>query len=126
MKDINPTSIIVPAPLTPLRRSAGRLLTLLIAAAGLLALQSQPLSAQSYLLSEGFEGAGFENTGWTIFGTSNPDYTTTSLDGSQSLHCHSTSSFIQRPFAWTNDLYCYFQVRWLTYAPYKYVVDWVD
>ena len=84
------------------------------------------VSAQTYLLSEGFEGPGYENAGWVAFGGINPDYTGNPLDWAQSLRCNGTSSFIQRPFARTSDFFCYFQVRWIAFAPYKFVVDWLD
>src|SRR5882672_9137914 len=125
MKDVKSTAV-VPASATPLRRGARRALTILIAVAGLLALQPVPLSAQSYLLSEGFEGTGFENTGWTAFSSIDADYTAGALAGSQSLRCNGTSSFIQRPFVWTSDFNAYFQIRWIALAPYKFVADWVD
>jgi hypothetical protein len=89
-------------------------------------LGTPPISAQTYLLSEGFEGAGFENTGWTTFSTSDPDYAASPLVGSQSLRCNGTSSFIQRPLAPGNSFYCYFQVRWVAFSPFKFVVDWLD
>jgi len=95
-------------------------------AIGVALLGAPPIAAQSYLLSEGFEGVGFENTGWTTFSTSDPDYAASPLVGSQSLRCNGTSSFIQRPFAPGNSFYCYFQVRWLAYSPFKFVVDWLD
>jgi len=85
-----------------------------------------PLSAQTYLLNEGFEGAGYENSGWSAFSTVDPDYTTTALAGSQSLRCSGTSSYIMRSLAPGNSFYCYFQIRWLSFAPYKFVVDWLD
>jgi hypothetical protein len=39
----------------------------------------------SYLLSENFEGAGYENAAWSESGTVDEDYTTTILAGSHSL-----------------------------------------
>src|ERR1043166_2163880 len=35
----------------------------------------------TYLLTEGFEGTGFENPGWTKVGTPDEDYATGALDG---------------------------------------------
>jgi len=125
MKDVNSTAL-VPASSTPLRRGARRALIFLVAAAGVMALQPKPLSAQSYLLNEGFEGAGYENSSWSAFSTIDPDYTATPLAGSQSLRCSGTSSFIMRPLVPGNSFYCYFQIRWLSYAPFKFVMDWLD
>src|SRR5882672_6141687 len=127
MKDVNPITA-VPVSSTPLRRGSRRALTFLIAAvaASVAILHPGPLSAQSYLLSEGFEGAGFENTGWTPVGSIDPNYTASPLAGAQSLRCNGTSSYIQRAFVRSNDFYGYFQVRWLTLAPFKYVINWVD
>jgi hypothetical protein len=95
-------------------------------AIGVALLGAPRLLAQTYLLNEGFEGASFENTGWTTFSNSDPDYAASPLVGSQSLRCNGTSSFIQRPLALGSSFYCYFQVRWLTYAPFKFVMDWLD
>ncbi len=80
-------------------------------------------TAPTYLLSEGFEGAGFENSGWTTIGTPNADYTTTVLDGLQSLNCGGGQA-IQRTFAYSNAFYMYFQVRWVTYSPYQTFISW--
>src|SRR5436190_16682153 len=125
MKDVNPTAL-VPASSTPRRRGARRALIFLIAAAGMIALQPGPLSAQSYLLNEGFDGTGYENPSWSAFSIIDPDYTTTALAGSQSLRSSGTSSFIMRPLVPGNSFYCYFKIRWLSYAPFKFVVDWLD
>jgi hypothetical protein len=82
--------------------------------------------AQTYLLNEGFEGAGYQNPGWTAFGAIDPDYTASPLVGAQSLRCSGASSFLQRPLTPGSTVHCYFQVRWLAYAPFKFVVDWLD
>ena len=104
------------------RVSFGLPLTLL----GLLLGLCSPSMAQTYLLSEGFEGAGYENGGWTAFSASDPDYASAPLVGAQSLRCSGVSSFIQRPFVRTADFYAYFQVRYSAFAPFKFVVDWLD
>ena len=95
-------------------------------AIGVALLGASRLLAQTYLLNEGFEGAGYENPGWTAFGASDPDHAANPLAGAHSLRCSGVSSFIQRPFARTDDFYSYFQVRWTALAPYKYVVDWLE
>src|SRR5947207_11132376 len=48
---------------------------------------SVPGNVSSYVLSEDFEGPGFENTGWFKTGTPDEDYATAPLHGAQSLHC---------------------------------------
>src|SRR6476661_8589711 len=51
-------------------------------------LQFAPTSAHSqenlYFLKEGFEGPGFENSGWLKHGNPNEDYTNTVLHGAES------------------------------------------
>jgi len=81
------------------------------------------------LLSEGFEGTGYENTGWVVPSNSSsppdPDFTAAPLAGSQSLRCNGVS-FIQRPFVNSTAFHCYFQVRWLAWSDFKFVVDWLN
>jgi hypothetical protein len=127
MKDVNSIEI-APAAAASLRCRSAQSLGFLLAAvcASLAVLQPGPLSAQSYLLNEGFEGAGYENSGWTAFSIIDPDYTANPLVGSQSLRCSGTSPYIQRPFVPGTSFYCYFQVRWLSFAPFKFVTDWLD
>jgi lipopolysaccharide/colanic/teichoic acid biosynthesis glycosyltransferase len=96
---------------------------------GLFLFSSEVSAAQpSYLLSEGFEGPGYENAGWSpsISTTApDPDYTAPALVGSHSLRCNG-ASFIQRAFVRSDPFYGYFRVRWLSWSDYKYVVDWLD
>jgi lipopolysaccharide/colanic/teichoic acid biosynthesis glycosyltransferase len=97
---------------------------------GWFAFSPGPLSgaAPSYLLSEGFEGPGYENAGWSpsISTTApDPDYTTPALVGTHSLRCNG-ASFIQRSFVRSDPFYCYFRARWQSWSDYKYVVDWLD
>ena len=86
-------------------------------------------AAPTYLLSEGFEGVGYENSGWIVPPNSisppEPDYPIAPLLGSQSLRCNGIS-FIQRPFVHNDPFYCYFRVRWASWSDYKFVVDWLD
>jgi len=77
----------------------------------------------TYLLTEGFEGAGFENTGWTKSGTPNENYTTTILHGAQSLNC-SGAQHIWRTFQYSTNFNLYFQVRWNAWSDYVNVVYW--
>jgi len=63
--------------------------------------QSTKIQESHYLLSEDFEGTGFENPGWTPVGTPNPDYTTTVLHGLQSLNCVGAQQ-IYRTFSFSN------------------------
>ncbi|MBK7999042.1 MAG: hypothetical protein IPK15_10095 [Verrucomicrobia bacterium] len=86
-------------------------------------------AAQTYLLSEGFEGPGYENSGWIVPPNSTsapePDHTGTVLLGNQSLRCNGVS-FIQRPFEREDPFFCYLRVRWAAWSDYKFVVDWLD
>jgi len=77
----------------------------------------------TYLLTEGFEGTGFENTGWTKTGTPNENYTTTVLDGAQSLNC-SGAQHIRRNFQYSTSFNLYFRARWNTWSDYVNVVYW--
>jgi len=77
----------------------------------------------TYLLVEGFEGTGFENTGWTKSGTPNENYTATVLNGAESLNC-SGAQHIRRNFQQTNSFNLYFQARWITWRDYVNVVYW--
>jgi hypothetical protein len=86
-------------------------------------------AAPTYLLSEGFEGPGYENSGWVVppnsTSTPEPDHAETVLLGTQSLRCNGVS-FIQRPFVREEPIYCYLRVRWASWSDYKFVVDWLD
>src|SRR5207237_1172897 len=82
-------------------------------------------SAPTYLLSEDFEGTGFENAGWIKHGALDPDYTNLVLHGTQSLNC-SGGQYIERPFVFTNSFYLYFQVRWNTWTDYNNIIYWDD
>ena len=44
------------------------------------------IGATEYLLSEGFEGPGFENSGWTKLGDANEDFSGIALQGQESLN----------------------------------------
>jgi glucose/arabinose dehydrogenase len=77
----------------------------------------------TYLLSEGFEGTGFENTGWIKTGTPNENYTTTVLDGAQSLNC-SGAQHIRRTFQYSTAFNLYFRARWNTWSDYASVIYW--
>ena len=79
----------------------------------------------TYLLSEDFEGTGFENTGWTKVGTPNVDYTNTVLHGLQSLNCTGGQQ-IYRTFAFSNSFYLYYKVRFVTLPTYQVLMDWRD
>src|SRR6185295_9864083 len=81
--------------------------------------------APTYLLTEGFEGTGFENTGWTKNGTPNADYTNTVLHGAQSLNC-SGAQFVWRNFQYAASFNLYFRVRWITWSDYASVIYWDD
>jgi hypothetical protein len=125
MKDVTPIAAVPVVPTPRRRRCSPRGLGLIAFVVAGLAV-SDRLAAQSYLLNEGFEGAGYENSGWTAFSIVDPDYTANALVGSQSLRCSGTSSFIQRPLVPGNTIYAYFQVRWLSFTGFKFVVDWLD
>ena len=79
----------------------------------------------TYLLQEGFEGTGFENSGWAKFGAPNEDYAVTALTGAQSLHCEG-AEFIYRNFAFATGFNMYFQARWLAWGSYNSVIHWDD
>src|SRR5258706_1228134 len=79
----------------------------------------------TYLLSEGFEGAGFENSGWSLVGTPNPDYTTTALNGLQSLNCVGAQR-IYRTFSFSNSFYLYLKARFITLPTYQVLMEWRD
>ena len=74
-------------------------------------------------MSESFEGTGFENTGWSLSGTPNPNYTTTALEGLESLNT-AGSQYIWRPFVNSTTFSMYFQVRWNTWASYTSIIYW--
>ncbi len=80
-------------------------------------------SAPAYLLSEGFEGPGFENAGWSVSGTPNPNYTTPALDGLESLNTVGTQH-VWRPFANATTFSMYFRVRWSAWTSYTSVINW--
>jgi len=82
-------------------------------------------AAPTYLFTEGFEGTGFENSGWIKHGTSNPDYTNIVLHGTQSLNCVG-AQYLERPFVFTNSFYLYFRVRWNTWTDYNNIIYWDD
>ena len=82
-------------------------------------------SAPTYLLAEGFEGAGFENTGWTKSGAPNENYTNVVLNGAQSLNCVG-AQFVQRSFSFSTNFYLYFQARWNVWMDYGNVIYWDD
>jgi hypothetical protein len=79
----------------------------------------------TYLLVEGFEGTGYENSGWAEFGTPNEDYTATVLNGTQSLNCNG-AQFIYRNFAFSSSFNIYLQARWLAWGSYNNVIYWDD
>ena len=80
-------------------------------------------SVPTYLLSEGFEGTGYENTGWTESGAPNENYTTTILEGTQSLNC-SGSQYAYRTFQNPTNFSLYFRVRWNTWKDYANIIYW--
>jgi VCBS repeat-containing protein len=82
-------------------------------------------SAPTYLLTEGFEGTGFENTGWSKVGTPNENYTNFVLHGAQSLNCVG-NQHVFRSFAFSTSFYVYFRVRWNTWDDYNSVIYWDD
>ena len=87
---------------------------------------SPPITnAPTYLLAEGFEGTGYENSGWIEHGVVNPDYTNTVLHGAQSLNCLGPQ-YVERPFAFSNSFYLYFLVRWNTWSDYNNIIYWDD
>jgi hypothetical protein len=79
----------------------------------------------TYLFNEGFEGTGFQNTGWSVSGAANPDYTATPLDGAQSLNTNG-SQYITRAFQFGNAFNMYFKVRWITWNDSHNVIVWDD
>jgi len=82
-------------------------------------------TAGSYLLSESFEGPGFENAGWSLSGTANPNYTTTVLEGLESLNTIGTQ-YVWRPLVSTTTFSMYFQARWNTWTDFTSIVHWED
>ncbi len=79
--------------------------------------------APSYILNEGFEGPGFENTGWTKIGTPDEDYTATALDGLQSLHCLAGQQ-ISRSFSTSNSFYFYCKARFISLPTFQGIMFW--
>ena len=79
------------------------------------------LPPATYLLSEGFEGTGFESTGWTKSGTPNPDYTTTALQGAESLNTVG-EQYIYRPFQNSTSFFLYTQVRAIAWGSFTNLV----
>jgi hypothetical protein len=77
----------------------------------------------TYLLSEGFEGTGFENSGWRKNGAANPDYVANVLGGLQSLNTIGNQR-IRRDFDYGSSFFMYFQVRWNTWSPDTTVLHW--
>jgi len=84
-----------------------------------------PTNAPAYLLTEGFEGPGYENSDWIEHGAPNPDYTAIVLHGSQSLNC-AGEQYLERPFAFTSSFYLYFKVRWNVWGDYNSIIYWDD
>ena len=109
-------------------RSVGIIARMLSGIAGASILFAASTEAAT-LLNEGFEGPGYENTGWTVPSQStsapDPDYAATPLVGSQSLRCNGVS-FIQRPFVNSTEFYAYSQVRWLAWSDFRVVLDWLN
>ncbi len=110
-------------------RRALALLACIVVVLGIFSAASTRAAAPTYLLSEGFEGPGYEKSGWVVPPNSTsapePDHTGTVLLGTQSLRCNGVS-FIQRPFVREDPIYCYLRVRWASWSDYKFVVDWLD
>jgi glucose/arabinose dehydrogenase len=82
-------------------------------------------SAPTYLFSEGFEGAGYENSGWSEAGTPNEDYTTSVLHGAQSLNCVG-AQYLWRTFRYADSFNLYFRIRWNAWADYSNIIAWDD
>ena len=102
--------------------------TLLVMLTFLGLVQSARAAAPTYLLVEGFEGTGFENSGWRTNSASVPDadYSVDPLVGQQSLRCTGVS-FVQRDFAPpSTNFSCYFRVKWFQWAPDRFVADWLS
>lgn len=78
-----------------------------------------------FALDEGFEGPGYENTGWNAgTGTPNPDFTGLALDGSQSLFLGSGAS-INRAFSLNNEFNVYARVHWPdSFVQFTSVFQW--
>ena len=122
----NPAATRIFASHLPLRaRNNLALTSFLVFVLGLFSTAATRAAAPTYLLSEGFEGSGYENSGWVVPPNSTsppePDHTGTVLLGTQSLRCNGVS-FIQRPFEREDPFYCYLQVRWASWSDYKFVV----
>src|SRR5258706_2448938 len=100
-------------------------LALIAAVAGMEWLSGTALAGDppSYLLGEGFEGAGFENTGWTKIGSPDEDYTTTPLDGLQSLHCLAGQQ-ISRAFSFSDSFYFYCKMRFISLPTFQGLMFW--
>ena len=123
-----PTRAFLSWSLTVFRRALALLPSILVVL-GIFSAASTRAAAPTYLLSEGFEGPGYENSGWVVPPNSTsapePDHTGTVLLGTQSLRCNGVS-FIQRSFVREDPIYCYLRVRWASWSDYKFVVDWLD
>lgn len=80
--------------------------------------------APSYDFEENFETAttGYENSGWTTYGSADPAYTTSPLQGSQSLYAASGAlrGAYRSHTAWTGEKWFY----WLQYNTTGVVDDW--
>jgi hypothetical protein len=77
----------------------------------------------TYLLSESFEGTGYENSGWSETGTPNEDDASSPLQGSQSYSWTSGNNHSTKTFSGYSTLYIYFQVNLSTLSDYKYLIQ---
>lgn len=80
-------------------------------------------SNHTFLLSEGFEGTGFENSGWTKLGTPDEDYDVLPLQGSHSLHTEGAQR-IMHSFSPYDSLSFYVKVRFIALPTFQSLLDW--
>src|ERR1051325_7489826 len=80
-------------------------------------------ASTDYLLSEGFEGSGFENSGWTKFGEPDEDFLNIALQGQQSLNCVGHQQ-IFRNFSASNSFNLYMKMRFITIPSFQGLLFW--
>jgi hypothetical protein len=81
--------------------------------------------APTYLLNEGFEPTGYENSGWLEVGTPNEDYAAAPLADTQSLRCNGGQQ-VYRTLSGLTTFSLYTQIRWSTWKTNHTIMDFMD
>jgi len=69
-------------------------------------------AAVSYIVKQGFEGTGYDNSEtWSASALANPDYTITAIEGSQSLQLGVGAASCYKIITDANELWCYALVQ---------------